>query len=205
MRPRTPAVILPLFLVAAQGLAGAIGQTPPAAELAARMSGTWRLNTELTPAGPGGGRRGRGASFALAAGAAPQRGGRGGGGANEPGFERPMVTSEEAAAQAALAAIQQIPLELTIEATATEMKLVEPRGESLFKIDGKNAEVGVPGGKIKVKSKWERGKLRQEFSSALQALVRSWSLDAAGRLVLTQHLQSPTFNSKEVQAVFDRQ
>jgi hypothetical protein len=116
-----------------------------------------------------------------------------------------MVTTEEAAAQAALAAIQQIPLELTIEATATEMKLVEVRGESLFKLDGKNVAVGVPGARIKVKSKWERGKLRQEFSSALQALVRTWFVDADGRLVLTQHRQSLTFISKEVQAIFDRQ
>jgi hypothetical protein len=206
---RTPLIMLALFLTGAHGLAGALAQTPTPAELAARMTGTWKLNKELSPTlnpRPGEGRRGRGASFAMSAAAAPQRGGRGGGGgANEPGFERPMVTTEEAAAQAALAAIHQVPPELAIEATATEMKLVEARGESLFKIDGKNATVVVPGAKIKVKSRWDRGKLRQDFSSALQALVRSWSVDAQGRLILTQQIQSPTFNAKEFQAVFDKQ
>jgi hypothetical protein len=205
---RVPLIILALFLAGAPCLARALAQAPAPAELASRMAGTWKLNKELSPTlsnpGPGEGRGGRGASFAMSAAAVPQRGGRGGG-ANEPGFERPMVTSEEAAAQTALSMIQQVPLELTIEATATEMTLVEARGQSIFKIDGKNATVGVPGARIKVKSKWERGSLRQEFATALRALVRSWSVDSQGRLVLTQRIQSPTFNSTEVQAFFDRQ
>jgi hypothetical protein len=208
MMMRAPLVILALFLAGAQCLAGAPAQQQAPAELASRMTGTWKLNKELSPTlsnpGQGDGRRGRGASFAMSAAAAPQRGGRGGG-ASEPAFEGPMVTSEEAAAQTALSVIQQVPLELTIEATATGMTLVEARGESIFKIDGKNATVGVPGARIKVKSKWERGSLRQEFATALRALVRSWSVDSVGRLVLTQRIQSPTFNSKEVQAFFDRQ
>lgn len=196
---RAALVILALFVAGAQCPAGALAQQPAPADLTSRMTGKWKLNKELNE-----GRRGRGASFAMSAAAAPQRGGRGGG-ASEPGLERPMVTSEEAAAQTALSAIQQVPLELTIEATANEMTLVEARGESTFKIDGKNATVRVPGATIKVKSKWERGSLRQEFATALRALVRSWSVDSEGRLVLTQRIQSPTFNSKEVQAFFDRQ
>jgi hypothetical protein len=207
---RAPLITFALFLAGAHSLAGALVQAPTPEELASRLTGTWKLNRELSPTlsnpRPGEGRRGRGASFAMSAAGAPQRGGRGGGGgANEPGFERPMVTTEEAAAQAALAAIHQVPPELTIEATASEMKLVEARGESLFKIDGKTATVAVPGARIKVKSKWDRGKLRQEFSSALQALVRSWSVDAQGRLILTQQIQSPTFKTKEFQAFFDKQ
>jgi hypothetical protein len=202
---KTLILTLSLSVGGAQCLAGALLQAPTNAELAVRMTGRWKLNKELSPAvGSGGeGRRGRGASFSVAPGT-PQRGGRGGG-EGAPGFERPMVTTEEAAAQAALAVIQQVPLEMTIDATVAELNLVEPRGPSLFKIDGKNTPIEVPGGRIKVKSKWDRGKLNQEFSSALQALVRSWSVDADGRLVLTQHLQSPTFNSKPVRALYDRQ
>lgn len=201
-------VIMALGLAVAPCLGVALGQTTTPAELATKLTGRWTLNKELSPTllnpGPGEGRRGGGAAFATSGAAAPQRGGRGAGAA-EPEIEKPMVTDEEAAAQVALAAIQRVPLELTIEATATEMKLVEPRGESLFKIDGKNATVDVPGARIKVKSKWDRGSLRQEFATALRALVRSWSVDSQGRLVLTQRIQSPTFNSKEVQALFERQ
>jgi hypothetical protein len=188
------------------GVAAAIPQ-PDVAALAARMSGRWKLNVELSPglvdqgqAGRGG-RRG-GALFARSS-AAPQRGR-----ANmptEPGIELPMMTEAEAAAQQALQAIQQVPPEITIEASATEMKITEARGESKFKIDGKNATVPVPGSTIRVKSRWDRSTLRQEFSSAMRTLKRAWSIDANGRLVLTQHSESIRGVTKPVEAVFDRQ
>jgi hypothetical protein len=177
------------------------------AEIAAKMSGRWKLNVELSPglgeqAPAGRGGRGGGTLFALAA-SPPQRGR-----ANmpsEPGIELPMMTDEERAAQQALAAIQQVPPELTIEASPAEMKTIEPRGESVFKIDGKNATVPVPGSTIKVKSRWDRSTLRQEFSSAMRTLKRAWSIDANGRLVLTQHSESIRGSTKPVVAIFDRQ
>lgn len=203
-------VSLALILAAVQALAAAVPQTSAPADLAARISGRWKLNRDLSPAladpGPGGpGRRGRGAALAISA-ALSQRGGRGGaGGGGGGGIEMPFVTDEEAAAQAAIRIIQQIPLELTIEATATELKIVEPRSELAFRIDGKNVPLEVNGGKIKVKTKWERAGLKQEFSSVQRSLVRTWSADASGRLVLAQRIQSAMFNTKEVQAIFDRQ
>lgn len=199
-------VALAILLLAGSGL-GAVPQAPGPAELAARMTGRWKLNRELSPdlakPGPGRGRRGGGPSFALAAGAA-QRGGGGGGGA-EPRAEMPMITDAEAAAQAALAAIQDVPAELTIEATATVMTLTEPRGPSVFQIDGKDAKVDVPGGVIKVKSKWDRASLRQDFSSAMRKLTRSWSVDANGRLVLNQRVEGLSLKRTDTQALFDRQ
>ena len=113
--------------------------------------------------------------------------------------------SEEVAAQAALDTIQQVPSELTITAGADSVEFVEPRGQSQFKIDGKNATVDVPGGTIKVKSRWDRGTLRQEFSSAQRTLKRSWSIDDQAHLVLTQHIESINVMTKEARAVFDRQ
>jgi hypothetical protein len=177
------------------------------AAAAARLSGRWKLNVELSPGlaspGPAGpGRRGGGALFSTAA--APQRGGRGVGPA-EPAIEMPLMTAEEAAAQKALSIIRQVPPEFTIEATPTEMKTIEPRGESVFKIDGKNATVAVPDATIKVKSRWDRTTLRQEFSSAMLTLKRSWSIDANGRLVLRQHSESIRGSTKETEAFFDRQ
>ena len=113
--------------------------------------------------------------------------------------------SEEVAAQAALDIIQQVPSELTITAGADSVELVEPRGQSQFKIDDKNATVEVPGGTIKVKSRWDRGILRQEFSSAQRTFKRSWSIDDQAHLVLTQHIESISLMTKDARAVFDRQ
>lgn len=197
-----------VFVLLWSGIATAIPQPKGAAELAARLSGRWKLNVELSPglgepAPEGRGRRGGGA-FSLIMPAAAQRGGRGGL-PTEPGIELPMMTDAEAAAQRALQTIQQVPPEIAIEASLTEMKTVERRGESVFKIDGKNATVSVPGGTIKVKSRWDRSSLRQEFSSAMRTLKRSWTIDGNGRLVMTQHHESIRGSTKPVDAVFDRQ
>jgi hypothetical protein len=61
------------------------------------------------------------------------------------------------------------------------------------------------GGSIKVKSRWDRGSLRQEFSSAQRTLKRSWSIDEQNHLVLTQHIESISLMTKDARAVFDRQ
>ncbi len=199
---------LTVFVLLSSGIAAVIPQPNGAAELAARMSGRWKLNVELSrglgePGPAGRGRRGGGAFFMMAS-AAPQRGGRAGL-PTEPRIELPMMTEAEAAAQRALQTIQQVPPEIAIEANLTEMKTVEPRGESVFKIDGKNATVSVPGATIKVKSRWDRASLRQEFSSAMRTLKRSWSIDGNGRLVLTQHVESIRGSTRPVDAVFDKQ
>ena len=64
----------------------------------------------------------------------------------------------------------------------------------------------MPGGcSIKVKSRWDRATLRQEFSSAQRTLKRSWSIDDQGHLVLTQHIESISLMTKDARAVFDKQ
>ena len=198
-----------LIALIAQAIGGATPQPPGPAQLAALMTGKWRLNKELSPAmvspGPGReGRRGGGPSRAVTF-AVPQRGGRGGGDSREPAREVPFVTDAEAAAQAALSVLEQVPIELTIEATAGQMTLTEPRGPSVFRIDGKTTPVEVPGGTIKVKSRWDRASLRQEFSSALRKLERSWSVDSSDRLVVTQRAEGVSIRRRDSRAIFDRQ
>ena len=208
---RTGPLTLAALLLAGPGLATAGTQGGAPADLAAKISGRWRLNQSLSrglaepPARGRSGGAGRGGLFAVAA-PAFQRGGRGGGGggASSGGADSPIM-SEEVAAQAALDIIQQVPSELTITAGADSVELVEPRGQSQFKIDGKNATVEVPGGTIKVKSRWDRGTLRQEFSSAQRTLKRAWSIDDQAHLVLTQHIESISVMTKDARAVFDRQ
>jgi len=184
----------------------AVVQPAGGADVAAKLSGRWILNPSLSDQVPApAGRRGGGPAYALAAGA--QRGARGGGGnVAEPAPQMPGLTPAEAAAQQALAVVQQVPAEMTIEATAAQVKFTEPRGDSVFQVDGKNTAIEVPGGTIKVKSRWDRGGLRQEFSSTQRVLHRTWSLDATGKLLtLKQRVEGIGVSGKETQAVFDRQ
>jgi hypothetical protein len=205
-------IVAAMILLLGQGLGAVIIQTSSPPELAAKMTGSWRLNKELSPSlsNPGRGREGRpgtGPSFGVMP-IAAQRGGRGGAGRGsgaESGADMSNLMPAEAAAQAALSWVQQVPLELTIEATPAEIKLIEPRGQSLFRIDGKSTPIEVSGGTIKVKSKWDRASLRQEFSSTQRMLLKSWSVDSNGRLVVTEHIESVAFKSRETQAVFDKQ
>lgn len=179
---------------------------PPAGDLAAKMTGRWKLNTYLSDPETGRGGR-RGGAFALAPGLS-QRGGRnaGAGIAPEPAPNMPGVTPAEGAAQNALRTIQQVPPEMTIDATATAITFVEPRGDSVFQVDGKSTSIEVPGSTIKVKSRWDRAGLRQEFSSTQRVLHRTWSVDGTGRLLmLKQRLEGIGLAGKESQSVFDRQ
>jgi hypothetical protein len=112
--------------------------------------------------------------------------------------------AEEVAAQAALSILHQVPVEMTIEATAETVTVREPRGEWHFTIDDKKSLMDVPGGTLHHKSRWDRGTLHQEFWSAQKKLVKSWSLEANDRLVLTEKFESVTSNSHS-KAVFDRQ
>lgn len=179
-------------------------QTGSPAAIAARLTGRWKLNVESTPASAPSG-RGRGRVLLAIAPAPLQRGGRGGGGGGgQPGDASAPLMAEEVAAQAALSVLHQVPLEMTIEATAETVTFREPRGEWRFTIDAKNSVMNVPGGTLRHKSKWDRGTLRQEFSSAQKRLVKSWSIDANDRLVLVEKFESVTSNS-ESKAVFDRQ
>jgi hypothetical protein len=182
-------------------------QTTSPAQIAATLTGRWKLNAELTPASaPSGRGRGR---VSLAVALSPvQRGGRGGGG-NDSSGGRPSDASaplmaEEVAAQAALSILHQVPVEMTIEATAETVTVREPRGEWHFTIDDKKSLMDVPGGTLHHKSRWDRGTLHQEFWSAQKKLVKSWSLEANDRLVLTEKFESVTSNSHS-KAVFDRQ
>ena len=206
---KTSACLITVSLLTMTSIAGgAMGtpQAPTPADVAAKMNGTWTLNKALSPdleARPaeGRGRRGGGAMFSLAV---PQRGGGGGGGGGASGPEPANIMPEEVAAQAALTLLHQVALEFRIEATPTAISFIEPRGQWDFKIDGKTTSMPVPGGAIKVKSRWERDRLRQEFSSTQRTLIKSWLIDGEGRLVLTEHVESLAFNSKESKAVYDR-
>lgn len=204
-----PIVVALLFAPMASAVPRLSAQSATPAQLAARLTGKWKLNAELTPTSAGRG-RGRGAGLSVAASVAPvQRGGgRGGGrGAGEGGGRGDAgapLTASEVAAQQALAILHEVPVELSIDASADVVTIRDPRGEWNFKVNDKNGTLNVPGGSLRVKSKWDRGALKQEFSSAQRSLVKTWSVDQNDRLVLVEKIESIGFRS-ESKAVFDRQ
>ena len=67
------------------------------------------------------------------------------------------------------------------------------------------SKIDVGGSLVNVKSKWDKNALKQEFSNSQAKLVETWSVDEAGRLVLTAKLESMTLTTPDEKAVFDRQ
>lgn len=187
---------------------GASAQKSPPEDLAAKLSGTWMLNRDLStgfraPAG-----RRSGGPLAprpmLAIAALPQRGGggRGGGGGYSDATD---LTPAQRAEQAAMQQLQQIAAQITIKASADSITFIDTRGERTFTTNDKASKIDVSGSPVSVKSKWDKSTLKQEFSNTQAKLVETWALDEAGRLVLTAKVESMALRTPEQRAVFDRQ
>jgi hypothetical protein len=175
-------------------------------DLAARLSGVWVLNRELsTGFGRPSGRRG-GAELLrprfAAVGLVGQRGGgRGGGGAPSDASD---LTPEQRAEQAAMRELQQIAPQIEIKATPDSITFIDARGERTYAVNNKSVKIDVAGAQVNVKSRWDKDTLKQEFSNTQAKLVETWGLDEAGRLVLTAKLESMTLRTPEQKAVFDK-
>jgi len=199
------------------GSAGVSAQKAAPADVAAKLSGSWKLNRELSPSIGGSPGRGRGdgagrgaAAFAVSgAGAAlagQRGGGRGGGGGGGDTPSSPSdLPPDVIAAQAAMRGLQQIPEVLTVKATADTIAFLDPRGEWTFAITNKAAKLEINGANVEVKTRWDKSVVRQEFATAQTRLVRTWELDDQDHLVLKARVESMTISSKEVKAVYDRQ
>lgn len=174
-------------------------------DLAARLSGTWVFNRELSSGfgAPGRGRGQRpGARFAVAPGFQGRGGGRGGRGG---GGDATDLTPEQRVEQAAMRELQQIDSRVTITASATEVTFKNSLRENTFAINDKAATIIVASSPIKVKLKWDKQALKQEFSNTQAKLVQTWSVDGADRLVMTAKVESLTLVTPERKAVYDRQ
>jgi uncharacterized protein YnzC (UPF0291/DUF896 family) len=179
------------------------------ADVAVKLSGSWVLNRELsTGLGPAAPSRGRGGSpsprvrrslFAIAPAVQGRRGG-GGGGASDPSD----LTPEQRAEQAAMRQLQQIADRMTIKASADSVTFIDPRGERTFTVNDKTSTIDLGGSPIKVKSKWDKRVLKQEFSNTQAKLTETWGLDDADHLVLTAKIESLTLVTNDRKAVFDR-
>ena len=183
---------------------GLEAQKTSLAEVAASLSGTWKVNRDLSDvmSDPVRGRRG-GALFTAAI-PVGQRGGRGGGGADAPNTNADL-TPDELAAQAAIRELQRVAEIITIKATVDSISFSDTRGERTYPVNGKNVSTDIAGAKVNVKSSWDKNGLKQEFSTPKASFKQTWEVDQNNRLVLKAKLESLTMVSKEVKTVFDRQ
>jgi hypothetical protein len=171
--------------------------------LAEKLSGTWVMNRELstgfaaTPRGRGGQPR-LSRSTALFAAATPAQRGGGGGDASD-------LTPAQRAEQAAMRELQQVDTRITIKAAADSVTFIDAHGERTYAVTDKASEVLLGGSPVKVKMKWDKQTLKQEFSNSQAKLVQTWSVDGADRLVMTAKIESLALVTPERKAVFDRQ
>jgi len=178
-----------------------VAQKPGPADAAAKLTGTWKVNRELSPSVGRGRGRGQAATGQPRLVLASFQ--RGGGGA---GVAAPQdLTPEEAANRAAAQALQQIPEVLTIEATADSITFKETRGTFTYPINSKSIKIDVGPVKVDAKTKWDKTTLRQEFNTTQQKVIKVWDVDESGRLELKLRLESMTMSSAEAVARFDRQ
>jgi hypothetical protein len=193
---------------AAVTAAAAIQKLTPA-EVAAKMSGTWVLNRELTtgfnaPKGaPGRGGGGRGGNFGVAGiGAPPAQ--RGGGAGPSTASDASDMTADERAAMMAMRELQQISELVSIKATETEIAFADARGQRSYMLDGKGVKIVAAGTDVSVKSRWDKAIVKQEFSTASSKLIQTWTVDENERLVMTAKVESLRLRTPEQKAVFDR-
>jgi hypothetical protein len=195
-----------IALAGAAATATAVQKLTPA-EVAAKMSGTWVLNRELTtgfnapkggPGGQGGG--GRGANFNVA-GIGAQRGA---GAGPSTASDASDMTADERAAMMAMRELQQIAELVSIKATETDIAFADARGQRSYMLDGKGVKIVAAGTEVSVKSRWDKAIVKQEFSTTSSKLTQTWSVDENGRLVMTAKVESLRLRTPEQRAVFDR-
>jgi hypothetical protein len=198
-------------LVVAGAVVSAQRMTP--AEAATKLTGSWKMNLELSPQfAPrcgGGGRQGGGPARPLMAigmtGGAPrtntagfQRGGGGGG----------QMSDADRAAMAAMRTLQQVPDTFTVKATEASVTFTDPRGERTYAVDNKTTKIEINGAPVTTKSRWDRNTLKQEFVSGETRVTHDWELNADGTRINFKMLianMSTVAPPTEAKAVFDKQ
>jgi hypothetical protein len=210
VRSASAAIIAGAICAAAFAGTSVDAQKVTAADIAAKFTGTWKLNRELSP-GVGGG----------ASSAAPARlyevgfftafqgrgGGKSGSSQGSGAFEGP--SAEERAGQAAIKRLQQFGSTITIKATADSVTFVDPQGERTYAVTDKNTKIDVGDGAILMaRAKWDKSTLKQQFIYGETNLTQNWELNDAGNRInfkmqiLNMSRQDPPYEAK---VVYDKQ
>lgn len=210
--------IAPTGFAALAGLALLVGAmaTPMAAqritpaELAAAISGTWKMNIDLSPQfRPPAQRQGLlapafGAARPSAA-LALQRGGRGGRGGGAPAGP---PDPRQLAGQAALRSLQQVADTMTIAATVDSVTFTDPRGARTYAIDNKTHRLEVgEGAEITQKSRWDGRALKQEFIYDETKISHTYELNReANRIEFTMRIDNFSGGvGRQAEGVYDKQ
>jgi hypothetical protein len=181
------------------------------ADAAAKLTGTWKMNIELSPRfaprGGGGGRtggaRGGGALPFYSIGMATpalgfQRGG--GGGAT--------MSDADRASAAAMSALQQLADTFSVKATGDSVTFIDPRGERTYAVDNKTTKITMGAATVTAKSRWDKLTLKQEFVSGETRVSHDWEMNDAGTRINFKMLVSSMSNpgpGTEAKAVYDKQ
>jgi hypothetical protein len=185
------------------------------ADLAAAISGTWKINLDLSPQfkQQGGGRQGAAGGFSSpfsqrgTTALALQRGGRGGGGGGGGAAPGP-ADPREMAGQQALRALQSVGDTLTIAATADSVSFTDPRGTRTYAVDNKNVRLDVGNGaELTTKARWDGRSLRQEFIYGETKVSHQYELSRDGKQIeFTMRIDN--FGGgvgRQAEAVYDKQ
>ncbi len=190
-----------------------LAQRATPAEVAAKLSGNWQINLDLSPqfrpAGPG--RQGSAGTTGgpLLALASPrsslaflQRGGGGGGGAAAAPDPRMMAGNR------ALQALQQAPATMTIAATAESVTITDPRGARTYALDNKEVKQDVgSGATITTKSRLDNHTLRQEFIFDETKVTHAFEVNAEGtRITFTMRIDNFSGGAgRQVRGIYEKQ
>lgn len=190
------------------------GQKTSTGDVAKAMSGTWTVNLALTRAPAGGRRSVHGRSDPVPDGARFQRGTttptmpqgvRANPTNTEPTpDEGADLTPPERADRMAMRRLQEMAPVVTLTAAADRVTVEDERGEQSCASNGKGEKVATFGVYMQVTCKWDKDRLRQEYSTTRNRFVRTWSLDGAGHLVLKANMEGLNQNTPETTTIYDR-
>lgn len=179
-------------------------QTSTPADVARQLSGTWTINTALSPGFRAARGRAGGAKYAVG-GFGVQRGRGSGSGASDPTPSAPGdLTPPERAERTAMVQIEALAATITIKATAETASLIDQRGEQTCTIDGKTVKIDMFDARVNVKCRWNKSLLQQEFSTTRTKLTRTWGVDENGHLVVKSRLEDLGRSPVELSAIYDR-
>lgn len=181
------------------------------ADAAAKLTGTWQINFELSPqfAPRGGGsgaparggqqqyfNAGMGASAVRTSAPAFQRRGGGGGGFAGGGGGGPVVMG-----------FRQAAATLTFTATADSVTINNGRGERTYAVDNKSTKVDIDGTSVTIKSRWDNRTLKQEFVIGEDRIQHDYEISADGARLnwkMVSSNMSTLAPPTEAKAVYDK-
>jgi hypothetical protein len=206
-RATTAAALLAGVLAMAASLtADVLAQRATPAELAARVTGNWRINLDLSPQFRPTGRQGASAAPVVprALGGLPLLAVQRGGGGAPAASADPRIL----AGQRAIRGLQQVPDVTAIEATAERVTFKDMRGERTYDVNNRSVRTEVgDGAEITVRSRWNNNALQQEFVFDETRVTHIFEVNAEGtRITFTLRLDNFSGTpGSQARAVYDKQ